>query len=130
MDPDLRTSLLSDYLKAKGVTQFSAVFCFSTTMWVHLNHGDNGLRAFLAIIYQISRLAVIEPQPWKCYKAAVKRMKMSDERFPFYDELKIRESVEGDIERMFLEFGGVRKVGETGRTKWNRRTLFLLQDEG
>lgn len=99
-------------------------------MWIHLNHGDDGLQAFLATIHRISRLAVIEPQPWKCYKAAVKRMKMSDERFPFYDELKIRERVEADIERRFLEFGGVKKVGETGRTKWNRRILFLLQDEG
>lgn len=130
MKSDLRTNLLSNYLEAKDVIQFDAVFCFSTTMWIHLNHGDDGLRVLLATIYRISRLAIIEPQPWKCYKAAVKRMNMSDQRFPFYNELKIREHVEEDIEQMFLEFGGVRKVGETGRTKWNRKILFLLREEG
>jgi hypothetical protein len=38
---------LQRYLEAAGITRFSCIFCFSMTMWIHLNHGDDGLKQFL-----------------------------------------------------------------------------------
>lgn len=114
-----------NYLKSKGASLFTITFCFSTTMWIHLNNGDDGLRRFLCDVHTISHMVVIEPQPWKCYKTAVRRMKLSNEKFPHYGMLKMRESVEMDIERTLLGFGSFRKVGEVAETKWNRKMLFF-----
>jgi 7SK snRNA methylphosphate capping enzyme len=46
------------------------------TKWVHLHHGDDGIRSFFAKIYRVlapgGRL-VLEPQSWATYKDAVKK---------------------------------------------------------
>merc|ERR1712029_1298642 len=33
-----------------GGQKFDVVFCFSVTMWIHLNHGDRGLAQFFATL--------------------------------------------------------------------------------
>lgn len=48
--------------------KFDLVTCFSVTMWIHLNHGDDGLWKFLETVSDMTEHLVIEPQPWKCYR--------------------------------------------------------------
>ena len=46
----------------------------SVTMWVHLNHGEAGLRSLLRWAASLGKALLVEPQPWRCYKAARKRL--------------------------------------------------------
>ncbi|KAF2894404.1 hypothetical protein ILUMI_11770 [Ignelater luminosus] len=126
MDSKNRDALISEYLASHGVNKFSAIFCFSLTMWIHLNHGDSGLLSFLQQICTLSEMVIIEPQPWKCYRAAVKRMKQNNEEFPEYKKLKIRNDIENTIENVLLNCcNGVSKILETERTGWDRKVLFF-----
>lgn len=48
--------------------KFDLVTCFSVTMWIHLNHGDDGLWRFLGTVSDMTEHLLVEPQPWKCYR--------------------------------------------------------------
>ena len=37
---------LEKYLNKFDRDQFDVIFCFSVSMWIHLNHGDQGLKTF------------------------------------------------------------------------------------
>lgn len=117
-DKDL---LVSNFLEKCGVKKFSACFCFSITMWIHLNYGDVGLQTFLKEICKDSAMVVVEPQPWKCYKSAVKRMKLANGEFAHYKHLKDRSNIDRKIEQAILEIEGVNKVTETNNTSWGRK---------
>lgn len=77
------------FLEDQGVVGFDVVSCFSTTMWVHLNFGDEGLRSFLAKIAKCSTsLLIVEPQKWKSYKTAVERCRRRRmDKFPLFGSL-------------------------------------------
>ncbi|KAF5274954.1 hypothetical protein FQR65_LT04295 [Abscondita terminalis] len=130
MDDHRRDCVINEYLESVGATKFSVCFCFSITMWIHLNHGDIGLKNFLKNICLISNLVVIEPQPWKCYKSAVKRMKTCDYEFAEFSNLKIRNNVEEEIENILLQFQGVSKLKESGNSSWGRKISIFKVDRG
>lgn len=125
MDEINRKILISNYLTSFNVNKFSVLFCFSTTMWIHLNHGDVGLKSFLQYICSIAEIVVVEPQPWKCYKTAVKRMKGTNFTFPEFSKLKFRESIESDIENILIKDCCMLKINESERTKWERKLLIF-----
>lgn len=100
---NLQKNEISTYLETKFIEHFSITFCFSVTMWIHSNHGDDGLKCFLKYISSISKILVVEPQPWICYKTEVKRMKKQNFSFPCFHECKIQHDVENEIERYILE---------------------------
>lgn len=52
-----------------GVAQqrFTMVLALSVTMWIHIHHGDVGLKDFLHLLCERSEFLIVEPQPWKCY---------------------------------------------------------------
>ena len=58
---------------------FDLVCCFSTTMWIHLHGGDDGLAAFLHraadLVAPCRGALLVEPQPWRCYRNARKRQR-------------------------------------------------------
>lgn len=59
-----------------SIKQFHLVSVFSTTMWIHINGGDDGLCAFLESaksFLEENGILLIEPQPTKCYRSAAKR---------------------------------------------------------
>ncbi|KAJ8965777.1 hypothetical protein NQ317_008136 [Molorchus minor] len=124
MDQNNRETIIKNYLLLNNTDIFSVVFCFSTTMWIHLNNGDMGLKTFLKEAALISDMLIIEPQPWKCYKAAVKRLKKVF-RFPLFSELKIRENVEDEIEKFLIDECNMVKIAVTNRTKWDRKIIFF-----
>lgn len=116
---------LIQFLEGENCNRFDIVFCFSITMWIHLNHGDDGLKRFLKKVSDLSNFLVIEPQPWKCYKTAVKRFKLGKSEFSKFKELQIREKVEEEIEAFILQHCGLEKVKESDRTDWGRKLIFF-----
>lgn len=45
--------------------KISLVTCFSTTMWIHLQNGDDGLKQFLNFFSERTSRFIIEPQLFK-----------------------------------------------------------------
>ncbi|KAH8268096.1 hypothetical protein KR026_000081 [Drosophila bipectinata] len=112
------------YLEKFNRKKFDAVCCYSITMWIHLNHHDEGLQLFLRKMSCLAELLVIEPQPWKCYQTAERRLKRTGEVFPLFLELKWRSDVEKQIEKYCDETLKRRKIFESTPTKWQRRICF------
>lgn len=115
---------LSEYLKRFNRNRFDAVFSLSLTMWIHLNNGDDGLKAFLEKISNLANLLIVEPQPWKCYTTAMKRMRRSGKTFEKFKELKVRNDVEEWIQTTLVQNGFFRVIFETIPTQWDRKICF------
>lgn len=124
MDSRKRVQLINEHLQKNKIEKFNTCFCFSITMWIHLNHGDDGLQKFLETICDISDCIVVEPQPWKCYRTAVKRMKQCDKEFPHFNTLKLRNNVEDEIEHIITKCGAT-KIHESPKTPWGRKLLIF-----
>lgn len=112
--------IIRKYLHTHQSKTFDITFCFSVTMWIHLNNGDDGLLKFLQYIKSISDTIIIEPQPWNCYRNAQRRVKKSGDMFPLYESLKIRSNVDSVIEKMLLDKSHV-KIYESPTSSWNRK---------
>ncbi|KAH8360659.1 hypothetical protein KR200_011695 [Drosophila serrata] len=115
---------ITRYLNAIRRKKFDAVCCYSITMWIHLNHHDQGLQLFLEKLSDIAELLVVEPQPWKCYQTAVRRMKRAGDGFPLFPQLKWRSDVELQIQNYLEKTLGRRKTFESTPTKWQRKICF------
>lgn len=49
---------------------YDTITCLSVTKWIHLYHGDAGLKQFFAMVYEKlmpNGIFILEPQPWKSY---------------------------------------------------------------
>ena len=117
---------LGTFLDGLNKTRFDLICVFSVTMWIHLNHGDKGLRTFINLLCSQTRFLLLEPQPWKCYQTAARRMrKLGKPEFEKMKDLEIRgPGVEQGIIEMCKEEGMVVEV-EFGETRWNRKLLLL-----
>ena len=120
---DNKTEIFQSFLS--GSENFDVIFCFSVTMWIHLNHGDNGLNKFLKEISEMSEMLVIEPQPWKCYKSAEKRFKRCQKTFPYFKEINIRQNIEEHIQQFLIGTCNFHKVYESPDTVWGRKLMFF-----
>lgn len=116
-------SCFKGYLQMHDKLLFDAIFCLSITMWIHLNHGDDGLIEFLSKMKQMTQFLIIEPQPWRCYTTALRRLKRANHMFNKFKELKIRDNVEIEIESILKNLK-LQKIYETLPTKWNRKICF------
>ncbi|CAH2988748.1 unnamed protein product [Chilo suppressalis] len=112
--------VIQDYLSSHGKKTFDITFCFSVTMWIHLNNGDKGLLEFLKYLKNNSRTLIIEPQPWNCYRNAQRRLKKSGSLFPFYENLEIRSNICNIIEKE-LSKETHKKVHESSASNWKRK---------
>ncbi|XP_034658191.1 probable RNA methyltransferase CG11342 [Drosophila subobscura] len=113
------------YLDGRQRLKFDAICCYSITMWIHLNHHDAGLRLFLRKLSHLAELLVVEPQPWKCYQTAERRLKKAGEVFPLFLQLKWRSDVEQQIDSYLERALDRRKLFESTPTKWQRRICFF-----
>ncbi|XP_045511403.1 probable RNA methyltransferase CG11342 [Colias croceus] len=111
-------NILQDYLNKYNKHSFDVTFCFSVTMWIHINNGDDKFLEFLKYIKLISKSIVIEPQPWKCYRNAQKRMKRAGANFDLFTSLNIRNDVLSAIEKTVTDTH--KKVYESLSSPWNR----------
>ena len=68
-----------DFLEARAEARnVDCLTALSITKWVHLHRGDAGLRAFFARVHYLlapGGLFIVEPQPWRSYKAAKGKMR-------------------------------------------------------
>ncbi|XP_044535305.1 RNA 5'-monophosphate methyltransferase [Gracilinanus agilis] len=130
MDPQAREPLLSSFLNQFGRSAFDIVFCMSITMWIHLNHGDSGLLAFLAHLASLCRYLLVEPQPWKCYRAAARRLrKLGHHNFDNFRSLAIRGDMADQIIQILTNDHGMELVCCFGSTSWARSLLLFKANQ-
>ena len=114
------------YLERLSKTRFDIIFCFSVTMWIHLNHGDQGLKQFLQSTKKWCNYLVLEPQPWKCYRTASRRMRKANK--PDFAHL---EKIESKCEKLYpfileeCEKVGFKNVANFGETGWKRQIMLF-----
>lgn len=121
-------SLVDEYLQRFEKPRFDVVFCFSITMWIHLNHGDEGLVEFLRKACAVTEMIVIEPQLWKCYRNAARRLRRSKgEEFPMLKSLKYTGDPILHIENILTEICEFRKVAVTQDNEWRRKLLIYAR---
>ncbi|XP_038048883.1 pre-miRNA 5'-monophosphate methyltransferase-like [Patiria miniata] len=124
-----RQSNLTEFLSSRDsetIDRFDLVCCFSITMWIHLQHGDAGLRKFLTEAARLSRYLLVEPQPWKCYKSALRRVrKVGIENSWRFTELTMRENVDENIRDYLTSACQMELVRTLGETHWERKLLLF-----
>ncbi|XP_012786334.2 RNA 5'-monophosphate methyltransferase [Ochotona princeps] len=126
MNQKTRKVLLSSFLNQFGRSVFDIGFCMSVTMWIHLNHGDHGLREFLAHLSSLCRYLLVEPQPWKCYRAAARRLrKLGLHDFDHFHSLAIRGDMDTQIAQILTRDHGMELVCCFGSTSWDRSLLLF-----
>lgn len=123
-----RQEVIGGFLRDYGASRFPLIFVNSVTMWIHLNGGDDGLKDFLRYISAIAEYMVIEPQDWKCYKTAVRRMKkLGCQPFQQFSNLEWRESVDQEILKYLQSAAcGLKFVKRFGQTEMWNRSLYLF----
>jgi 7SK snRNA methylphosphate capping enzyme len=51
--------------------ELDCVMCLSVSKWIHLHHGDTGLKQLFQQVYEMLKpggIFILEPQPWPSYK--------------------------------------------------------------
>merc|ERR1711915_1077989 len=106
------TDTLRSFLSPYDRNRFDLICVFSVTMWIHLNHGDQGLKTFIKFLCRNCKFLLLEPQPWRCYQTAARRMrKLGQKEFEQMKDLEIRgPEVEKSIIEMCQEEGMVVEV--------------------
>ncbi|XP_043288644.1 probable RNA methyltransferase CG11342 [Venturia canescens] len=124
MDSKDREKLMKRFLSNFSRDRFDVVFCFSVTMWIHVNHGDEGLVNFLEAVCSLAEMVVVEPQPGKCYRNASRRLRRAGhEDFPFISSMKLNNDVDHHIDRIILDRCSFERVSVTNPNEWGRKLL-------
>ncbi|XP_069826268.1 RNA 5'-monophosphate methyltransferase [Dendropsophus ebraccatus] len=117
---------LYNFLDRFGQSSFHIGFCMSITMWIHLNHGDNGLVEFLNRLKTLCDYLLIEPQPWKCYRSAARRLrKLGRQDFDHFHTLSICGDMEKEITKIMIKDGSSELIHRFGKTSWDRSLLLF-----
>ncbi|XP_004863068.1 pre-miRNA 5'-monophosphate methyltransferase [Heterocephalus glaber] len=126
MNHRTRKVLLSSFLNQFECSVFDIGFCMSITMWIHLNHGDQGLWEFLAHLSSLCCYLLVEPQPWKCYRAAARRLrKLGLHDFDHFRSLAIQGDMANQIVQILTQDHGMELVCCFGNTSWDRSLLLF-----
>ncbi|XP_063808119.1 RNA 5'-monophosphate methyltransferase [Pseudophryne corroboree] len=105
---------------------FHIGFCMSITMWIHLNHGDQGLVEFLSRLTKLCDYLLVEPQPWKCYRSAGRRLrKLGRQDFDHFHTLSIRGDMTKQITNILTRDGSTELIHSFGNTSWDRSLLLF-----
>ncbi|MCI4390269.1 hypothetical protein PGIGA_G00120660 [Pangasianodon gigas] len=117
---------LTSYLEKFGRSRFHLCSCFAVTMWVHLNHGDAALLAFLSRLASVCECLLLEAQPWKCYRSAARRLRKLGRRdFDHFKTLEIRGDMAAHAKEHLEKKCGMELVQSFGSTSWDRSLLLF-----
>jgi Bicoid-interacting protein 3 (Bin3) len=111
---------LEEMLEDRSIDLISLL---STTMWIHTQAGDSGLENLLKQLCKKSRrFLMIEPQPSKCYRNAMIRLRRlgRPELDVSSSRLSWRLNLEQKIEETLASCSFYRVLGSETRTSWNR----------
>ncbi|XP_066582729.1 probable RNA methyltransferase CG11342 [Prorops nasuta] len=121
--------LLTEYLVSLQRSHFDVIFCFSITMWIHLNYGDEGLERFFRKATRLCYTIVVEPQSWKCYRNASRRLRRArTEDFPMLNTFKYKGDMAAHIRNILEKLCSFKKVAETQGNQWQRK-IFIYRKE-
>ncbi len=113
-------------LKTYNRTRFDLITCFSVSMWIHLNHGDDGLRIFIQKLSTYARYLLLEPQPWRCYQTAARRMrKLKQPEFEHLSEINYRCEQLRPFTLKLCKDHNLVLVQNFGSTDWKREVIFF-----
>ena len=123
---------LDEYLRLHGATYFDFISLFSITMWIHINHGAEGLNRFLRQSIDLTRACLlVEPQPRKCYKTARTRCRKQNLTPPTYLEQSFiedtakSESTNEIIKQMLMGTTRTMDCFDWGTEDWGRSLLLF-----
>ena len=116
------------FLAREDKEGFDIISCFSVSMWIHLNHGERGLTALFSNSYKLCKnLFLFEPQPWKCYMTAARRMrKLKQPHFEHLEKISQRQDQLIPYLVRLCEAVGFKLVADLGKTHWERQ-IFLFK---
>ncbi|KAG0262851.1 hypothetical protein BGZ95_003944 [Linnemannia exigua] len=108
--------------------QWDAIIGFSLTKWIHLHHGDEGLKKFFHKVYRNltpGGVFLVEPQDYATY---AKRSKITPEMKKTYGGLKFRPEEFRDYLVNEVGFREFQHLGQSdGRAKNFNRDIFLFR---
>ncbi|XP_055641314.1 pre-miRNA 5'-monophosphate methyltransferase [Toxorhynchites rutilus septentrionalis] len=120
------------YMERAGIRQFDYVFCFSVLMYVHLNHGDQGLQAVLDYVCSRANVLVLELQSWKKYRDHVRRMRREGEgEYPHFESLEWKGNygrLEEHIKQYVISRGFHLVFEEGNRNEFNRSLILFSRN--
>ncbi|CAH2224886.1 pre-miRNA 5 -monophosphate methyltransferase [Pelobates cultripes] len=124
MDSSEPEDPIQHFLNGFNRSTFDLGFCMSITMWIHLNHGDQGLIDFLGQLTNLCDYLLIEPQPWKCYRKAARRLrKLGRQDFDHFRSLSIHGDMAKRITGILTKGGRADLIQRFGKTSWDRSLL-------
>ncbi|NP_001079900.1 pre-miRNA 5'-monophosphate methyltransferase [Xenopus laevis] len=126
MDSSAVRGPVNDFLQQFARSTFDIAFCMSVTMWIHLNYGDQGLVTFLGHLANLCDYLLVEPQPWKCYRSAARRLrKLGRQDFDHFHSLSIRGDMAENITQILTAEGAAKLIHIFGNTSWDRSLLLF-----
>eukprot|EP01028_Stygiella_incarcerata_P005342 TRINITY_DN225_c0_g1_i1.p1 TRINITY_DN225_c0_g1~~TRINITY_DN225_c0_g1_i1.p1 ORF type:complete len:391 (-),score=127.34 TRINITY_DN225_c0_g1_i1:135-1307(-) len=96
MEADGDRSDAEEHKRGEG-PYYDTIVCFSTTKWIHLNWGDDGIRRLFQRVSLMLRGGghfIVEFQPWRSYK---KRANISDETQKMFEGIRMRPADFPDV---------------------------------
>lgn len=122
-------SKCNQFLQKEKHAKFDFTTIFSTTMWIHVHAGDEGLHEFLKRACDMTNMLLVEPQSSKSYRSINKRLrKMNQPEIKYISDLKLRANIESEIQKIILRCGfekidliSVPPDGETRKKGWDRK---------
>lgn len=139
-DETMHLSRYRSFLDTSSRKRFDLTTLFSTTMWIHIHAGDEGLRNFLQRTCDNTDMILVEPQPSKCYRQAntrLRRMNQPELDSVTSQSLRMRNNIENEVERIITECGFQRvsntcspeesEASESGVIKETKRTAWQRQ---
>ena len=118
---------LTNFMAKHKISSFGLVSCFSITMWIHMNHGDEGLKHFLKLVGTVSNCSVLlEPQLWKSYRKANERCRRRGiPELPYFKTLKIKDIKQSCIDVYSNFFGMTLQQHDDETPGWNRPLMLF-----
>ncbi len=112
-----------------GNQKFDVILCLSVTKWIHLQHGDTGIKNTFEKINNLLNcggLFVLEPQNWKSYK---KKSNISEH---IHDTMSKIEFFPSQFNTYLSETLGFQLIGKKHKetqlnTKFNREIYFYTK---